>query len=405
MRYVSLFSGAGGMDLGADQAGWECVAQVENDKNCRQVLAHHWPDVPKWGDIAEVYGRDLPAAEAIIFGSPCQDLSVAGQRRGLDGDKSSLFFQAIRIIKEMRDAGNQPLWVVWENVAGALSSHQGQDFAQVLHELADAGALVLEWAVLDARWFGVPQRRRRVFLVACFDPRTAERCPDPLLPVGPRVRRDPRPGDEAGPNTAGTARGGAAGGVVADEGIVTGLTGGLGSGGPDAAHAQAGWLVPALTTRCGNTQDDQQTAQLVPFVKTVRSGARDADGNLPPEVWAEQSVAPTLNAMDNGSESRATVIAIDSTWSGAYPPSIDVSPPLKQAHGTVPAIPDGLGVRRLTPRECERLMGWPDDHTLVTNARGKPMADSPRYKMCGNGVASPVMAWVAAQINNATTSI
>ena len=333
MRYVSLFSGAGGMDLGADQAGWECVAQVENDKNCRQVLAHHWPDVPKWGDIAEVHGRDLPAAEAIIFGSPCQDLSVAGQRRGLDGDKSSLFFQAIRIIKEMRDAGNQPLWVVWENVAGALSSHQGQDFAIVLHEMAEAGALVLEWAVLDARWFGVPQRRRRVFLVACFDPGAAERCPDPLLPVGPRVRRDPRPGDEAGPNTAGTARGGAAGGVVADEGIVTGLTGGL------------------------------------------------------------------------GSESRATVVAIDSTWSGAYSPSIDVSPPLKQAHGTVPAIPDGLGVRRLTPRECERLMGWPDDHTLVTNARGKPMADSPRYKMCGNGVASPVMAWVAAQINNATTSI
>ena len=366
MKYVSLFSGAGGMDLGADRAGWECVAQVEKDKNCQAVLTHHWPDVPKWGDIADVDGTELPSADAVIFGSPCQDLSVAGRRAGIHGEASSLFFQAIRVIREMQDAGNTPTWVVWENVAGALSSNQGQDFAQVLHEMADAGALVLEWAVLDARWFGVPQRRRRVFLVACFDPRTAERCGDPLLPVGPRVRRTPVEGDEAGKDVAGTLGGGS---------------------------GRRGWA------------NDLDRMTFVPFVKTVRSGARDADGNLPPEVWAEQSVAPTLNAMDNGSESRATIVAIDSTWSGAYSPSVDVSPPLKQAHGTVPAIPDGLGVRRLTPRECERLMGWPDDHTLVTNARGKPMADSPRYKMCGNGVASPVMAWVAAQINNATTSI
>jgi len=340
MKYVSLFSGAGGMDLGADRAGWECVAQVEKDKNCQAVLTHHWPDVPKWGDIADVDGTELPSADAVIFGSPCQDLSVAGRRAGIHGEASSLFFQAIRVIREMQDAGNTPTWVVWENVAGALSSHQGQDFAQVLHELADAGALVLEWAVLDARWFGVPQRRRRVFLVACFDPGAAERCPDPLLPVAES------------------------------------LPGHLGEG--DAP----GQVVAALTANGVGATDD--------------------------ETWAEvgpDRPAPTLNAMGNGSESRATVVAIDSTWSGAYSPSIDVSPPLKQAHGTVPAIPDGLGVRRLTPRECERLMGWPDDHTLVTNARGKPMADSPRYKMCGNGVASPVMAWVAAQINNATTSI
>lgn len=388
MKYVSLFSGAGGMDLGADRAGWECVAQVEKDKNCQAVLTHHWPDVPKWGDIADVDGTELPSADAVIFGSPCQDLSVAGRRAGIHGEASSLFFQAIRVIREMQDAGNTPTWVVWENVAGALSSNQGQDFAIVLHEMADAGALVLEWAVLDARWFGVPQRRRRIFLIACFDPGAAERCPDPLLPVAESLPGHLGEGDAPGQVVAAlTANGVGAG------------------GGPDDNAGQAGHLIPTLTTRCGNTQDDQQTAKLVPFVKAVRSGARDADGNLPPEVWAEQSVAPTLNAMDNGSESRATVVAIDSTWSGAYSPSIDVSPPLKQAHGTVPAIPDGLGVRRLTPRECERLMGWPDDHTLVTNARGKPMADSPRYKMCGNGVASPVMAWVAAQINNATTSI
>ena len=367
MKYVSLFSGAGGMDLGADRAGWECVAQVEKDKNCQAVLTHHWPDVPKWGDIADVDGTELPSADAVIFGSPCQDLSVAGRRAGIHGEASSLFFQAIRVIREMQDAGNTPTWVVWENVAGALSSNQGQDFAQVLHELADAGALVLEWAVLDARWFGVPQRRRRVFLVACFDPRTAERCGDPLLPVGPRVRRTPVEGDEAGKDVAGTLGGGS---------------------------GRRGWA------------NDLDRMTFVPFVKTVRSGARDADGNLPPEVWAEQSVAPTLNAMDNGSESRATVVSVHLTQDPIT--STEVTPALsaRSASGAATVgVATGMAVRRLTPRECERLMGWPDDHTLVTNPRNKPMADGPRYRMCGNGVAAPVMGWVAEQINNAIAAI
>ena len=341
MKYVSLFSGAGGMDLGADRAGWECVAQVEKDKNCQAVLTHHWPDVPKWGDIADVDGTELPSADAVIFGSPCQDLSVAGRRAGIHGEASSLFFQAIRVIREMQDAGNTPTWVVWENVAGALSSNQGQDFAQVLHELADAGALVLEWAVLDARWFGVPQRRRRVFLVACFDPGAAERCPDPLLPVAES------------------------------------LPGHLGEG--DAP----GQVVAALTANGVGATDD--------------------------ETWAEvgpDRPAPTLNAMGNGSESRATVVSVHLTQDPIT--STEVTPALSTGSASGAAtvgVATGMAVRRLTPRECERLMGWPDDHTLVTNPRNKPMADGPRYRMCGNGVAAPVMGWVAEQINNAIAAI
>lgn len=392
MKYVSLFSGAGGMDLGADRAGWECVAQVEDDKNCQRVLAHHWPDVPKWGDIADVDGAELPPADAVIFGSPCQDLSVAGRRAGLHGEASSLFFQAIRVIREMQDAGNAPTWVVWENVAGALSSHQGQDFAIVLHELADAGALVLEWAVLDARWFGVPQRRRRVFLVACFDPRVAERCPDPLLPVGPRVRRDTGQSDPTGEDVAGT------------------LGGGSGSRGwaPDTDRmtfvpTHTGTVTANWSKGAGNTQVEE--GHVIPFVKAKR-----AQTNTDHKSWVESDFdrpAPTLNAMDNTSESRATVVtAIHLTQDPIT--STEVTPALslgsKNGSAMVGVATD-LAVRRLTPRECERLMGWPDDHTLVPNPRGKPMADSNRYKMCGNGVASPVMTWVAEQINNATAAI
>lgn len=171
MRFGSLFAGVGGFDLGLEAAGWECAWQVEWDKHCQQTLAHHWPDVPKWWDVSDVSGTELPPVDVITFGSPCQDLSVAGKRAGLDGGRSNLFFEATRIIKEMRDAtgGTFPRYAIWENVPGAFSSRNGDDFEAVLKEMANLGACHLEWSVLDAQFFGVPQRRRRVFVVACFD--------------------------------------------------------------------------------------------------------------------------------------------------------------------------------------------------------------------------------------------
>lgn len=205
ITFVSLFSGVGGFDLGLEAAGWECVAQVEWDKDCQQVLARHWPDVPRWGDVATVSGAELPAADVVAFGSPCQDLSVAGKRAGLDGNRSGLFFEAIRIIREMRDAtaGTQPRFVIWENVAGALSSSGGWDFATVIDSLAELGAVDISWRILDARWFGVPQRRRRVFVVADF----AGQCAGAIhaeregLPWNPVARRTEGPVAAAGTGT------------------------------------------------------------------------------------------------------------------------------------------------------------------------------------------------------------
>ncbi len=186
MRFGSLFAGVGGFDLGLEAAGWECGWQVEWDPHCQQTLAHHWPTVPRWGDVATVNGADLPLVDVITFGSPCQDLSVAGKRAGLEGSRSGLFFEATRIIKEMRDAtGNTfPRWAIWENVVGALSSRGGDDFEAVLKEMAGLGPSFIEWAVLDAQFFGVPQRRRRVFVIACFDPAIAERSGTQILAVG-----------------------------------------------------------------------------------------------------------------------------------------------------------------------------------------------------------------------------
>jgi len=187
--FGSLFAGVGGFDLGLEAAGWKCAWQVEWDKECQQVLAHHWPDVPRWGDVRDVIGSELPRVDLVTFGSPCQDLSVAGKRAGLDGARSGLFYEAIRIIKEHRDDtnGRYPRFAVWENVVGALSSNHGHDFAAAVDSLAEIGAVDIAWRVLDARWFGVPQRRRRIFVVADFGSEHASA----LLTEPASVRRHP----------------------------------------------------------------------------------------------------------------------------------------------------------------------------------------------------------------------
>lgn len=164
MKFISLFAGIGGFDLGFERAGMECVAQVEIDEWCQRVLTKHWPNVPKFGDINDVgTGRkyQLPSADLICGGFPCQDVSVAGWQKGIKkGTRSGLFFEAVRIIREV-----QPRWVVIENVTGLFSSNNGRDFATVLWELSKIG-YDAEWYVISACAFGFPHTRERVFIVA-----------------------------------------------------------------------------------------------------------------------------------------------------------------------------------------------------------------------------------------------
>lgn len=192
ITFGSLFSGAGGFDLGLERAGWECKFQVEWDKHCQQVLKYHWADVPKWEDVQQVNGADLPPVEVIAWGSPCQDMSTAGNRAGLNGERSGMFFEGIRIIKEMREAtnGTYPTVSIWENVAGALSSNAGADFGQVIWELEQVGSYLSEWCVVDAQFFGVPQRRKRVFVISIFDSGIAGNCPNKIFPVVYSSERD-----------------------------------------------------------------------------------------------------------------------------------------------------------------------------------------------------------------------
>ena len=210
MKVLSLFSGVGGFDLGLERAGMQTVFQCEWDKHATKILERHWPDVPRWDDVSTLTAAHVlqhaPVIDVVAWGSPCQDLSVAGKRAGLGGERSGLFHQGIRIIKEIRELtnGQYPRISIWENVAGALSSSDGADFGEVLYEMDEAGACFSEWAVLDAQYFGVPQRRRRVFVISCFDSATSERCPEKILAVGESRSGDSAKGKSTGKGSAGT---------------------------------------------------------------------------------------------------------------------------------------------------------------------------------------------------------
>ena len=404
--------------MGLEQAGMEVVYQCEIEKKCQSVLKRHWPDVPLHDDVSTLTGKmvldAVGSVDVVAWGSPCQDLSIAGGRSGLEGNKSGLFHEGIRIIKELREESNNeyPRWSIWENVRGAFSSNHGRDFATVIDQMAEAGAVEIEWRLLDAQFFGVPQRRKRVFVIAGFHPRADNA--KPVFALTESVRRNPSTSDQEREEIAGT------------------LGGGSGSRGWSSDTDRMTFVpttYPTITTDfgdklCQNNQAvDGGYLLVTPFVKSRRAQSTEDY-----ETWVADAPSPTLNAFDNATETRATVIvpvAFDSNWSGRYdigdsglsPTIKSTQPPpavafdeynfstddthhslragTKQSTGVVE-----MAVRRLTPRECERLMGWPDDHTLL-GSDGKEITDGHRYKMCGNGVVSSVAKWVGEQVMRA----
>lgn len=195
LTFGSLFSGIGGFDLGFERAGMECRWQVEIDKDCGAVLSRHWPGVKRFGDITTL--RHPPAVDVLCGGFPCQDLSVAGRRAGLAGERSGLFYEFMRLAAEFR-----PAWVVIENVPGLLSSNGGRDMGTVLGTLGRLG-YGYAYRVLDAQYFGVAQRRRRVFIVGHS---RAERAAQVLFEPESCAGDSP-PSREAGQRTSPTLEG------------------------------------------------------------------------------------------------------------------------------------------------------------------------------------------------------
>ena len=423
MKVLSLFSGVGGFDMGLENAGMETVYQCEWDKHCLTILDRHWPDVPKWDDISTLTGEHIlahaPVIDVVAWGSPCQDLSVAGKRAGLEGGRSGLFYEGIRIINELRKASNgkYPRISIWENVYGALNSNKGEDFEAILKEMVEAGSLLCEWRVLDAQYFGVPQRRRRVFVVAVFDSATANRCPDPLLPVSEGLRWHPTTRTTTREEPADTTSASIGSGSEQELPILIDRAAfNQGENAKYPPHISDDPVIPSLVARGPHAV----------FTKSRRAQSATDD-----ETWVEGKPAPTLNSFDQG-DVRATPVIVNQPMllDGTRVDDVRVyeSPvqTLKERMGTggnnVPmvafshtqgldaqpsesawptlrkernghAVLTTMAVRRLTPLECERLMGWPDNWT-------EGQADTHRYKQCGNGVASPVAQWIGEQLIN-----
>jgi DNA (cytosine-5)-methyltransferase 1 len=327
MNVLSLFSGVGGFDYGLENAGMKTIYQCEWDKHANSILERHWPQVPKWGDISTLTAKEIlrhgTPPDVVAWGSPCQDLSVAGKRAGLEGERSGLFHEGIRIINELRKETNNeyPKISIWENVAGALSSNRGADFGVILDEMAKAGAMVIEWGLLDAQHFGIPQRRRRVFCIAIFNSATANLCPSPLLPVGESLPRDSKKGKQkrksAASETSESVGAGGQwwdGGDIADaitttsneqrmpdkqrlQAIVEGFT--------SSSFAQYQEGVGTLRSNGGDLGGGSETLIAEPYVKSRRAQSATDD-----ETWVPGEVNPTLNSFDVG-DTRATTAIIE----------------------------------------------------------------------------------------------
>jgi DNA (cytosine-5)-methyltransferase 1 len=297
MRLLSLFAGIGGFDLAFERAGCAVVAQVESDPQCRSVLAEHWPNVVQFDDVRNYHAR-LGEAEVIVGGFPCQDLSVAGKRAGFTGNRSSLFFEMVRVIDECK-----PAYVVWENVPGLLSSNNGKDFASVLMAL-DAIGYHGAWTMLDAQFFGLAQRRRRVFGVFACGGGAAGRAAE-ILSFRSRMSWNPKAGGEAGETVAYALAAGAGGSKF-----------GSGRQGQDTLIANP------LGSHHSRQDLDNDT-----WITFESRYARNGRG-------APDSIVSPLKAQSGG------------TGKG------DAAPLVAQS-----------GVRRLTPTKCERLQGFPDDWT------------------------------------------
>lgn len=414
MTFGSLFTGAGGFDLGFEKAGFQCAWQCEIDRTASEVLRHRWPDVPKFDDVRACGKNNLSDVDILVGGFPCQDLSVAGNRGGLAGERSGLFYELARIARELR-----PGFLVWENVPGLLSSDDGRDFARVLRHLGDIGYRGA-WRVLDAQHFGVPQQRRRVFGVFARGRFGVERCAE-ILALSEGMRGNSPKGREEGAEVAGTITGRARqpGGDEAAAGRIV-FGGGRGerrgnatlttenqrndfdnenfvmsyrTAGDGAVYESGGKTAPLTTQTDPNALIVMQChGSNVGPMGTLRSGHGDVQSGVPfmcvPIDMRQASRGGTMtNNRKEGTTGGAPGTGIRED--GDPSPTIAVSHP--------PAVGLNNTVRRLTPRECERLQGWPDDHTRYGNG-GREIADGPRYRMIGNGVAMPCAEWIGRRL-------
>ena len=416
MRYGSVCSGIEAATAAWHPLGWTPAFFSEIEPFPRAVLAHHYPKVPLHGDFTTIGADEYGAIDLLVGGTPCQSFSIAGLRGGLDDDRGNLALEFLRLADR-----KHPRWLVWENVPGVLSSNGGRDFGSILGGMGELG-YGTAYRILDAQHFGVPQRRRRVFVVGYLgDWRRAAA----VLFERHSLSGHPAPRREA-------------------RSLVAALTAnGVGTCGADDNQGQAGHSIPqafggnntrgaidvstALSSHGGphggpHGRLDFESETFI--AHSLRGEGFDAseDGTgrgtpLVPVAFAENTRHEIR--LEGGDGLRTGALSTGGGKPGQGVPTVAFAIQERAVSENLNQGPQGKGyqadvaytlearnkvqsvasraVRRLTPRECERLMGFPDDFTLVPN-RNKPAADGPRYKALGNSMAVPVMAWIGERI-------
>jgi len=434
MTLGSFFDGIGGWLLAARHAGVTPVWASEIEPFPCSVTARHFPTVEQLGDITKIDPDEIEPVDIICAGSPCQDLSIAGKRKGLDGERSGLFRTAVDLVRRMRErtAGKYPRFFVWENVPGAFSSNKGADFRAVLEEIgqteipvpqhgkwANAGMAELPqcqiaWRVLDAQYWGVPQRRRRIFLVADFA--ADGRCAEEILFEQESVSWDTAASAGAGKGTAGG---------TADCARTSGKkytrAAGFCAGGSAGVVGYQVECAATLTTRWGGqaptvaiydmTHADEVMRPVKDGIVPTLNARMGTGGNQVPVVHAYCIAGNTIDRkIENGGNGKGVLEETSYTLNTVNRHAVATIygaksyseyeagkvATLRASGGAYGGGSENLAlsyaiVRRLTPTECERLQGLEDGYT-------DGGSDTARYKALGNGMAQPCADYVIRRI-------
>lgn len=423
MRYISLFSGIEAASVAWGPLGWEPMAFAEIEPFCCELLEKRFPAVPNLGDVSGVdWSSYRGKCDLIIGGSPCQAFSVAGNRKGLDDPRGRLMLEYARAVRDV-----EPRWVLWENVPGVLSQDGGAAFGTLLGLLEDCG-YSLAWRVLDAQFFGVPQRRRRVFLVGHLRAQCASAVlfePECVQGSAPSsaVKREEL--------AAAAGRGAACAGFIAGVSVRSRGIGYQEEQSPTLTVGQTAEVFSILGNAIGRKSENGPNGKLYgddglsPTLTTTDRHAVAFAQNQRDEVRLVGGDGQTVGALSArpGAKQQSYICMADTTAHAAIDHDlcgtlkVGGSEPIVMAptfskrmeqqlptnekglsfaltRSAPPNVCDSMRVRRLTPLECERLQGFPDGWTRIRDAT----PDTPRWQALGNSMAVPVIRWLGKRI-------
>jgi len=393
-RYLSVCSGMEAASVAWHPLGWTPAGFSEIEPFPCAILAHRFPNTPNHGSLTEYQSWPIEpgSIDLLVGGTPCQSFSVAGLRKGLADPRGNLALTFLGLADKLK-----PRWIVWENVPGVLSSGGGRDFGSFLGALRELG-YGFAYRVLDAQHFGVPQRRRRVFVVAHLgDWRPAAE----VLFEPDCVRRDTKKGKQAGQGAAARAQGG----VGADCGrpftasSFAQYADGVGTvraSGGDLGGGSETLLTHPVTFQPDNLRRDAGADPSTEATTTLKASAGDQMPHVatpPPAIPIHDQATRHAGKRGDNQDGKGNGLGIGK-------PGDPMNTLTRGDHHAVYSPP--MAVRRLTPVECERLQGFPDNWSRIP-WKGKPAEDcpdGPRYKACGNSMAVPVMAWIGRNIVN-----